>query len=68
LIALLTKSLEQGKAEGDFFCSDGEGYTVHVFVADVETMATKAPVPYTEEYAKESRTTTFHPSRLIQDD
>jgi hypothetical protein len=59
---------EDGTAQADFFCSDGEGYTVHVVIASKETMDTKAPVPYTEEYARESRTTVVHPSRLNSDD
>lgn len=45
------------------FTGDGEGYTVHIVVADTEKLAQMQPV-YTDEFDKSSRG--IHPFDLLQ--
>ena len=55
LRAAIDQALAGGQGECGTFVNDGEGYAVRVKLADEATMDTLA-VPYTDENAKESQT------------
>ena len=62
----LTEALEKGKdAVAPFYCADGEGYGISVFVSDSDQWP-KYTIPYSAEYAHDQHETLdprYMPSR-----
>lgn len=56
-------ALNTGQGKTEVFVADGEGYDLHIFITDDEiSMA----LPYTADYAKESREKAVYPWNMIR--